>query len=168
MAYFAALLARTEDAWESADIDLDPVDDLDSLAEVMRQSAVDDNTVLLFVEHEDHWFAVVRVDGDDDPRVFVSDGAAVRNSAYAEMLLASDDETVDQLAEIPDVDAVDEEEAAAEPIGGPAGDAALLTDLGVDDDELLELSTREGLLPTDALTLIAEHVGAADALESVR
>jgi putative tRNA adenosine deaminase-associated protein len=166
VAYFAALLARTDDGWQSTEIDLDQVDDLDSLAHLMREAAIDEEPVLLFLEQEDLWFAVVRVDGDEDPRVFVSDRTAVAHSAYAEMLLSADEQLFENL-ELVDAGEESEEEATP-PATGPAGDADLLSDLGTDERELLALCAREGMLPTDALTTLAERAGAVDALESVR
>ena len=41
----------------------------------LREVGEADEPVLPFVEREDAWWAVVRVDGDEDPRVFVSDVA---------------------------------------------------------------------------------------------
>jgi putative tRNA adenosine deaminase-associated protein len=166
--YFAALIARTDDGWESTEIDLDEVDDLPGLADLMRDSAVDDGPVLLLLEQEDTWFALVRIDGDDDPRVFVSDHHAVLHSAYAEMLLPDPNDGLD----LDDFDAMveepaDEDEEEREPLpSGPAGDADLLADLGTGRDILREMCADS--LPSEALSVLAERAGAADALESVR
>jgi len=170
VAYFAALLARTDDGWESTDVELDQVDDLEGLADLMREAAIDEETVLLFLEQEDLWFAVVRVDGDDDPRVFVSDRTAVGHSAYAEMLLSADQDVFSDLEPVGvETDETEElGEDAPPPASGPAGDGDLLSDLGTDENDLLALCAREGMLPTEALTVLAERAGAVDALESVR
>jgi len=178
VAYFAALLTRTADGWEASDIDLDDVVDLDGLADLMRSSSAEDQISLLFVEQEDMWFGVVRVDGEDDARVFVSDAHAAVRSAYGEVLLgqllAATDTGVEDLLVLtePDDDELDEaepdDEEAADALTGPTGDADLLNDLGMTPEQLLELSAREGLLPTEALAEIAERAGCAEALESVR
>jgi putative tRNA adenosine deaminase-associated protein len=155
VAYFAALLARTDDGWDASDIDLDAVDDLAGLADLMREVANDNDTVLLFIEQEDIWFAVVRVDAEDeDPRVFVSDAAAVSRSAYGDVLLSEEDS------------GFGEDEESLAPVG-PSGDTDLLSDLGVGPAMLLKLC-REDLLPADALAEIAERVGCAEELEAVR
>lgn len=172
MAYFAALLARADDDWQASDIDLDQVDDLDGLADLMRESAADDGLVLLLLEQEDVWFAVVRVDGYEDPRVFVSDRAAVAHSAYAEMLLPElvedlDVDDLDIIAEVAygaDGDDGDDEEEPPPPVG-PAGEEELLTDLGVSAEKLGELGNGGA---SEALTAVAEAVGAGEALELVR
>ena len=88
--YFAALLARTEDGWEASDTELDDVETLADLADLAREAATDDETVLVCIEQEDAWFGVVRVDGEDDPRVYVSDAAAAARSSYGEILLTDE------------------------------------------------------------------------------
>jgi putative tRNA adenosine deaminase-associated protein len=179
VAYFAVVLARTEDGWDVNDVDLDEVEELSDLADLMRESADEDSDgpFLLFLEQEDLWFAVVRVDGEDDPRVFVSDRAAVEHSAYAEMLLeAVGEEKADAVGAddvLPDADADDENaddepEPAAVDASGPVGDQDILADLGTDAHTLVGLCTKEGMLPSEVLTYLAEQAGAADALESVR
>ena len=179
MAYFAVVLARSEDGWDVNDVDLDEVEDLSDLADLMRESANEDSDgpFLLFLEQEDLWFAVVRVDGEDDPRVFVSDRTAVEHSAYAEMLLeAVGEEKLDAGDAddvLPDVDADDEDadedaEPSAVDDSGPVGDHEILADLGTDAHALTGLCLKEGMLPSEVLTYLAEQAGAADALESVR
>ncbi|MEU2285419.1 hypothetical protein ABZ614_26370 [Streptomyces sp. NPDC013178] len=173
--YFAALLARTEDGWEASDTELDDVETLSDLADLAREASPDEDTVLVLIEQEDSWFGVVRVDGEDDPRIFVSDAAAAARSSYGEILLtdellgrdADSDDDLDSL----DLDGTEDGEddadeddgaAAAEAVPhGPVGDAAILDDLGVGEKELKSLSE-------DALTEIAEALGASEVLETVR
>jgi putative tRNA adenosine deaminase-associated protein len=177
--YFAVVLARHEDGWDANDIDLDGIDDLSDLADSMREgsSLADvDSTFLLFFEQEDAWFAVVRVDGEDDPRVFVSDSDAAALSAYAEMLLeaaggargvaAIEDLEADTAEDAEDADDADDEPEKLD--AGPVGDSELLADLGTDSESLLGLCAKEGLLPSEILTTLAESAGAGEALESVR
>jgi putative tRNA adenosine deaminase-associated protein len=161
VAYFAAMLARTDDGWSVSDSDLDEIDDLRGLVDSMRKTADDEKPVLLFVEQEDLWFAIVRVDGEDDPRVFVSDPAAASRSSYGDMVLAGLDDPV-SVAE----DGFEEDD------GGyltsePSGDEEIVADLGTPPAELLGLCG-EGVLPTEALTAVAERAGFADELESIR
>ncbi|MFD8812263.1 hypothetical protein ACFV23_12480 [Streptomyces sp. NPDC059627] len=174
--YFAALLARTEDGWEASDTELDDVETLSDLADLARESASEaDDTVLVFIEQEDAWFGVVRVDGEEDPRVFVSSAAAAARSSYGELLLTDellgrepkdDDDDLDALDldgtedGEPEAEADDDADGSAVP-AGPVGDAAILDDLGVSAKELLALSD-------DALSEIAEALGASDVLETVR
>ena len=39
-------------------------------------------TALFFLEENDEYLAIVRVDGDGDPRTFISDGRAVGTSTW--------------------------------------------------------------------------------------
>ncbi|MGW2249298.1 tRNA adenosine deaminase-associated protein [Kitasatospora sp. NPDC001660] len=184
VAYFAAVLARSEDGWDVSETELDDVETLADLADLARDAAQDDDSVLIFIEQEDAWFAIVRVDGEEDPRIFVSDGAAAARSSYGSVLT---DELVDQAgeSEFGDLDHLvveleDSEEAedlddeAADdtaPHGGvpvgPLGDSHLLTEFGLPSDELLALSG-EGAVPGDALEEIAEALGCGEVLEAVR
>ncbi|MER8099374.1 tRNA adenosine deaminase-associated protein [Kitasatospora sp. NPDC094016] len=178
MAYFAAVLARTEDGWDVSETELDDVETLADLTELARDSTQDDDSVLIFIEQEDAWFAIVRVDGEEDPRIFVSDGAAAARSSYGSVLT---DELVDQAgeSEFGDLDhlvvELEEDEEAQEqdedarggvPVG-PLGDAHLLTEFGLAAEELLALSG-EGAVPGDALEEIAEALGCGEVLEAVR
>ncbi|RKN07199.1 hypothetical protein [Streptomyces radicis] len=176
--YFTALLARTDDGWEASDTELDDVESLDELAELARASAPDDETVLVCIEQEGAWFGLVRVDGEDDPRVFVSDAARAMRSAYGEILLTDellgrepdDQDVLDQLVDLDGTEdgAVDEDEGDDEPAGpdavprGPLGDADILADLGIEAGTVLKLA------PDDALSEIADALGCADVLEAVR
>ncbi|MFF2141209.1 tRNA adenosine deaminase-associated protein [Kitasatospora sp. NPDC058190] len=178
VAYFAAVLARTEDGWDVSETELDDVETLADLADLARDSAQDDDSVLIFIEQEDSWFAIVRVDGEEDPRIFVSDGAAAARSSYGSVLT---DELVDQAgeSEFGDLDhlldeaeeAEDQDDEDADARGGvpvgPLGDAHLLTEFGLAADELLALSG-EGAVPGDALEEIAEALGCGEVLEAVR
>ncbi|MFC5145215.1 hypothetical protein [Streptomyces aureoversilis] len=174
--YFAALLARTDDGWEASDTELDNVETLADLADLAREASPGDETVLALIEQEGAWFGVVRVEGEDDPRVFVSNAVVAGRSSYGAMLvdelIGRDDTDADELDDL-DLDGTEdgepdpvEDEAegtdAAEPRpDGPLGDYELLSDLGVSGKELLAL---EG----DALGEIADALGCTDVLEAVR
>ncbi|MGW0736376.1 tRNA adenosine deaminase-associated protein [Streptomyces sp. NPDC002851] len=179
--YFAALLARTEDGWEASDTELDDVETLSDLTDLARDAApgADDETVLVFIEQEDAWFGVVRVDGEEDPRIYVSNAAAAKRSSYGEILLTdellgrepgSSDDSAD-LDELTDLDGTedgepehdaDETDSDAVPVG-PLGDSAILDDLGLSEKELLTMSANG-----DALNEIADALGASEVLEAVR
>ncbi|WP_031003323.1 hypothetical protein [Streptomyces sp. NRRL F-5727] len=177
--YFAALLARTEDGWEASDTELDDVETLADLADLAREAAADEGeTVLVFIEQEDAWFGIVRVDGEDDPRVYVSDAAAAARSSYGEILtseLLGDDDPDSELDELVNLDgtedgepehaADEDEDAAAGSAGiapaGPLGEGRILADLGMPERTLLAVTD-------DALGEIADAIGASDILEAVR
>ncbi|GGV83146.1 MULTISPECIES: hypothetical protein [Streptomyces] len=176
--YFAALLARTEDGWEASDTELDDVETLSDLADLARDASAEDDTVLVLIEQEEAWFGVVRVDGEDDPRIYVSDAAAAARSAYGEILLT--DELLGRKPgdDGPDLDSLDldgtedgepasaDDEDDTDTLGtithSPLGDAEILDDLGVSEKELRALQA------DDALSAIAEALGASEVLETVR
>jgi putative tRNA adenosine deaminase-associated protein len=173
--YFAALLARTEDGWEASDTELDNVETLSDLADLAREASPDDDTVLVLIEQEDAWFGVVRIDGEDDPRIYVSDAAAAQRSAYGELLLTDEllgrDPDVDDDLESLDLDGTedgesdsgDDEEGGADAVPhSPVGDSQILDDLGISEKELRALDA------DDALSSIADALGAAEVLETVR
>ncbi|MFJ8541789.1 hypothetical protein ACIRFH_07160 [Streptomyces sp. NPDC093586] len=181
--YFAALLARTEDGWEASDTELDDVETLSDLADLAREASPDEDTVLVLIEQEDAWFGVVRVDGEEDPRIYVSDAAAAARSSYGEILLTDELLGRDPGDDATDLDALDldgtedgesddddgadgDDDAAAGPgesavPHGPVGDAEVLEDLGVSEKELRSMSG-------DAVGEIAEALGASEVLETVR
>ncbi|MEV5878729.1 hypothetical protein AB0L75_31780 [Streptomyces sp. NPDC052101] len=176
--YFAALLARTEDGWEASDTELDDVETLSDLADLAREASPDDDTVLVLIEQEESWFGVVRVDGEDDPRIYVSDAAAAQRSAYGELLLTDEllgrepgADDVDDLDSL-DLDGTedgesesdeDDEEGGADAVPhSPVGDSQILDDLGISEKELRALDA------DDALSSIAEALGASEVLETVR
>ncbi|AKZ56689.1 hypothetical protein SAM23877_3644 [Streptomyces ambofaciens ATCC 23877] len=181
--YFAALLARTEDGWVASDTELDDVETLSDLADLAREASPDEDTVLVLIEQEDAWFGVVRVDGEEDPRIYVSDAAAAARSSYGEILLTDEllgrdpgddgadldaldlDGTEDGESDDEDEDGADGGDAAAgtaEAVPhGPVGDAEVLDDLGLSEKELRSMSG-------DAVGEIAEALGASEVLETVR
>ncbi|MET8568092.1 hypothetical protein [Streptomyces sp. NPDC004783] len=179
--YFAALLARTEDGWEASDTELDDVETLSDLADLAREASPDEDTVLVLIEQEDAWFGVVRVDGEEDPRIYVSDAAAAARSSYGEILLTDEllgrepgddgtdldaldlDGTEDGEPDDDDADGGDAEAGSGDSSvpHGPVGDAEVLEDLGVSEKELRSMSG-------DAVGEIAEALGASEVLETVR
>ena len=150
MSYFTAVLARDGDKWFPRNVDLEALESLDDLADALRAREVGDaEPVLAFIEREDSWWAVVRVDGDEDPRVFVSDVVGAAASAFSALL------------------EVDLDEDGSASTGGCAGDLDLLADLGTSPDDLQEMCDDE-MLPMDALAAVAEAGGFAEVLDSLR
>lgn len=156
MAYFAAALARTVDGWTGRDVDLDGVEDLEALTETLRDLYDDSPLILLMLEQDDEWMGVVRVEPDEDPRVFLSDRRAVHASDVAALLWEEEEE-------VPD-----EDDEAPPPIAEPVGDAELLSDLGTPGPALLDLCATEGMLPADVLTALGERAGFVDVLDGLR
>ncbi|GAB4064869.1 hypothetical protein GCM10028777_12560 [Angustibacter speluncae] len=91
MSFFTAVMASDGSSWRARDVDVEDCADLDDLADLMRGVALGDDPVLCVIEREDGWFALVRVDGEDDPRLFVSDYAAAMAGHYEPVLSAAGD-----------------------------------------------------------------------------
>jgi putative tRNA adenosine deaminase-associated protein len=177
--YFAALLARTEDGWQASEPDLDDVETLADLSDLARRAGDEEETVLVFIEQEDAWFGVIRVDGEEDPRIYVSEAAAAARSSYGEILLTDevlgrDPEDLDDLVDLDGTEDGDDDDAAAvtgpsedHVPAGPLGETELLADLGMSGKELLALSG-DGALTGEALGEIADALGCGEVLEAVR
>ncbi len=160
MAYFAAAFARSGGDWTGTELDLDEVETLDDLADLGRELLTDDGLVLILLEEEDDWFGVVRVEGGDDPRVYVSDAAETMRSPVGSVLASA---VAEQLRD------GDEDDGPVSVLpAGPYGDADLVSDLGLTGDGLNELALATGLSPSEAVASMAERLGFEPALESVR
>jgi putative tRNA adenosine deaminase-associated protein len=170
--YVASALARINGAWFGDDVELVDVEDLDGVVELLREVIGDDaETGLMFVEEDDEWFAILRIDADGDPRVFMSDARVVSSSDIAPLFaeaaievtaLEEDDEESDE----GDDDEDDDEGAQID--GDPAGDTALMSDLGTSASRLLALCAEEGQLPSDVISSLCESAGCLDVLEKLR
>lgn len=157
MPYFAAVFARVQGGWTGREVDMGDLETLDEVAEVMRDAAGEDAVALLFVEEDEEWLAILRVDGVDDPRVFISDVRAPLESELAALLYVQ-----------ADGDADSEDSQARTVASEPGGDLDLLEDLGVPGDEVLVLTAGEGLLPADVISAIAELLGFTSELDKLR
>lgn len=170
MPYFAAALSRRGPDWSGDELDLKGVEDLDAVIDAIRQFGDDADTQVLFVEEDDEWFAVVRVDEDGDPRVFLSDGRAMETSELAALLgeaaaVADPPEDVDDTDDEADDD---DDEDAVLVSGDPVGDPELLADLGTPSARLLALCAAEGQLPADIVSALCESAGCLEALDALR
>jgi putative tRNA adenosine deaminase-associated protein len=160
VSYFAAALARTAAGWTAQEVDLDGLADVDEVADRVRDVDGDADTALLFVEEDDEYLAILRVDADaDEPRVFVSDGLAAGSYPLAGLFAGA----VEPAAAAP----ADDEDAPP-PGSEPVGDADLLSDLGTPRRELLALVNHERTLPADVISEVCERAGCLNELETLR
>lgn len=162
MPYFAAALARTGESWTAREVDLDEVETIDDVVELLHEVDEDAETTLLFVEEDDEYVAIVRVDtADTEPRIFISDGRAANTYPIAELL---SDETGPADNDVTD----DDDTGSLGHDSEPLGDGSLLSDLGTSTPELLELCAHEGSLPSDVISAVCEKAGCLDEIESLR
>ncbi|HEY8534065.1 MAG TPA: tRNA adenosine deaminase-associated protein [Micromonospora sp.] len=163
MTYFAAGVARGPAGWTAEEVDLGGVSDLDEVVERLREVDPDADLSLLFVEADDSYLVIVRVDEEDDPRVFGSDSAFADESRLGAVLLG-DVETAATVGS-------GASDAAATLVGpgfDPVGDPELLADLGVPGKRLLALCAKEGMLPQDVTAEICQAIGCGDQVEELR
>lgn len=149
VSYFAAVFARTDTGWVGTEAELSEVETAEDVTDLMREAAVETSgdPVVLLVEENDEWFAVLRLDDEDEPVVFLSDARAGSASRLAGIL-------VQYVGVIPE----GEDE--------PCGDPALIEDLGVDAKRLLALCERGA--PADALFTLAEEAAFAEEYDRIR
>ena len=162
MSYFAAALARTPAGWTAEELDLDGVSDVDEVADRVRDVDGEAETSLLFVEEDDEYVAILRVDaGADDLRVFVSDALAAETYPVAGIFAGAVEENLSAASD-------DEDDDVAAPESEPVGDADLLADLGTPRRDLIALVTHERTLPADVISEVCERAGCLDELEMLR
>lgn len=165
MAYTATVLTRRGPTWTGQDLDLAEAEDLDGVVDLLRDLAAPGATTLLFVEEDDEYIGIVRFDGEEDPRAFISDRRAVETYELAGRVFG-DTVPVDETD--PDPDPEEDEDTGGLADAVPAGDADLLADLGTPVADLLRLCAEEGMLPSDVTYTVCEKAGCVDVLEEVR
>lgn len=151
MTYFAVAAVRSGTQWTAHEIDFDGVDDLDDVADRLRDVADDAAISLAFVEADDEYLTVLRLDDGEDLRLFSSDAEFADSSKLGGILLAdvTDGEPVEMDAD-------------------PVGEADLLTDVGISAQNLLALCAKDGILPSDITAEVAARLGIEDEIEELR
>jgi putative tRNA adenosine deaminase-associated protein len=169
VSYFAAAAVRGEKGWSAAEVDLVGVADIEEVADRLRDVDPDATVSVLFVESDDAYLVVLRLDEGEDLRVFGSGGAFAEESRLGALLLGDVETAVPDLDEV--VAEATEEVAVAAPVDPdvePIGDADLLADLGVPAARLLALCAQEGMLPSDVTAELCIAIGAGDAVDQTR
>ncbi|MEV0651123.1 tRNA adenosine deaminase-associated protein [Phytomonospora sp. NPDC050363] len=151
MTYFAVAAVRTGTKWTAHELDFDGVEDIDEVADRLRDVADDADVSLAFVEADDEYLTVLRLDDGEDLRLFSSDAEFADSSRLGGILLAdvTDGEPVEMDAD-------------------PVGESDLLADLGVSSDALLALCAKDGMLPSDVTAEVASGLGIVDDIEELR
>jgi putative tRNA adenosine deaminase-associated protein len=173
VAYFTAVIARAGSGWRARDVEVDDATSLEDLTDALRSVAVGDQPVLAVIEHEDEWFALVRVDGDEEPRLFVSDLYSASHSHYGPLLApAADVDSADEVAEDDDEDGDEDGDREAEEedpkVAAWAGETDLLEDLGISGRTLRKLVEENGEDPGAVLAEVGEGVGFVELLDALR
>ncbi|BCJ53553.1 hypothetical protein Asp14428_50280 [Actinoplanes sp. NBRC 14428] len=171
MSTFAAAVARGKNGWTASELELAGLADIDEVVDRLRDVEPDADLSLLFVEADDQYLVILRLDEIEDLRVFGSDSAFADESRLGALLLA-DVETpaleIDELASGGGSDDDEDDRPAADPDADPVGDVELLADLGVSSHRLLTLCALEGMMPSDVTAEICQKLGCGDELEELR
>ncbi|HWS35839.1 MAG TPA: tRNA adenosine deaminase-associated protein [Actinoplanes sp.] len=166
MSIFAAAVARGKNGWTASELDLSGLADIDEVVDSLRDAEPDAELALLFVESDDEYLAVLRLDEGEDLRVFASDSAFAEESRVGSVLLGEVETPVLELDDLAGQD--DEEDTPPEPDADPIGDADLLADLGINAKRLLALCGMEGMMPADVTAEICQRIGCGDEMEELR
>lgn len=172
VSYFAAAAVRGPKGWAATELDLSGAADVEEVADRLRDVDPDADVSLLFVESDDAYLVIMRLDQGEDLRVFGSDSLFAEESRLGALLLgeieapALEIEDAEELVEPADSEAA--EQSAGEPDVDPIGDADLLADLGISAHRLLTLCAREGMLPSDVTAEVCQALGCGDEVEELR
>ncbi len=162
--------------WSASEVSLAGAADIEDVADRIRDIDATADVSLLFVESDDAYLVVLRLDHGEDLRIFGSDAAFAEESRIGALLLSDLAHPAVELAAA-DLDAVeldpeepdDEVEAPPAPADAdPIGDADLLADLGVSASRLLKLCSHDGMLPSDITAEVCQAVGCGDEVEELR
>jgi putative tRNA adenosine deaminase-associated protein len=170
---FAAAVARGKNGWTASELELTGLADIDEVVDRLRDVEPDADLSLLFVEADDLYLVILRLDEGEDLRVFGSDSAYGDESRTGALLLGDIEAPaleIDDLA-APPVAAEDDDEddrPAADPDADPVGDAEILADIGISSHRLLTLCALEGMMPADVTAEICQRLGCGDELDELR
>lgn len=176
VSYFAAAVVRDKDGWTADEVDLGGVADVDEVADRLRDVNPDAEVSLLFVESDDAYLAILRLDEGEDLRVFGSDSTFAEESRLGALLVGDLKAPALEFDDVSDLDAGREtavtsdgdDEPATDPDVDPVGDADILADLGISTQRLLALVAREGMMPADVTGEVCRVIGADDQVEELR
>jgi putative tRNA adenosine deaminase-associated protein len=189
MPYFAAAVVRSAEGetagtgWSASEMMLTDASDVEDVADRLRDVDPAADVSLLFVESDDSYLVIMRLDGGEDLRVFGSDSAFAEESRLGALLLgevsrpaleleALANETLEpespELGAEPDESNVDTLPSPIVTDIDPAGDADLLADLGVPAGKLLQLCFHDGMLPSDVIAEVCQAIGCGDEVEELR
>ncbi|MEU4618394.1 tRNA adenosine deaminase-associated protein [Actinoplanes sp. NPDC023801] len=172
MSIFAAAAARGKNGWTASELELSGLADIDEVVDALRDTEPDADLALLFVESDDEYLAVLRLDEGEDLRVFASDSAFAGESRVGSVLLGEVETPALELDDLADgaeaADGDDGDDKPVDPDADPIGDAELLADLGVSSQRLLALCGMEGMLPSDVTAEICQKIGCGDEMEELR
>jgi putative tRNA adenosine deaminase-associated protein len=149
--------------------------DTEDVADRLRDIDPGADVSLLFLESDEEYLAILRLDHGEDPRVFSSDAAFAGESRVGALVLGAEPTSsveIDAQLTSPASEDAEPPMGARDPgsptIAETAGDPALLGDLGVSAWRLLDLCTNEELRASDITAEVCMAIGAGDEVEELR
>jgi putative tRNA adenosine deaminase-associated protein len=162
MASFVAVLSCDRGRWRGEEVSLADCESVTDIADVALDA--DGPLRLVLIEEDDEYAAIVRVDDDEEPRAFLSDGHAAE--AYPLAAVIADDLDEAYRGDPGDEDILEDAPPAHE--SAPVGDTDIVEDLGTPADDLLRLCAAEGMLPIDLLLAVCDKAGCGSAFDDLR
>ncbi|MGH3658544.1 MAG: tRNA adenosine deaminase-associated protein [Micromonosporaceae bacterium] len=184
MSYFAAAVVRGPKGWAASDFNLSGVSDVEDVADRLRDFDLEATLSLLFVEIDEEYLVLLRLDDGEDLRVFGSDSVLMGESRLGAVLVADlepPDHGIDIPDDLEDAEAADDtgdpdtgDPGTGEPAtppdtaADPVGDVDILADLGIGSGKLLAMCAQEGKLPSDVTADVCELLGCGGEVEELR
>ena len=169
MSTFAAAVARGKNGWTASEVELTGAADIEEVVDRLRDAEPDAELSLLFVEADDQYLVILRLDEGEDLRVFGSDSAYADESRLGAILLSDIEAPALEIDELTaGGDDEDDDQPAPDPDADPVGDAELLNDLGISAGRLLTLCGLEGMMPADVTAEVCQRIGCGDEMEELR
>lgn len=154
---FAVVAWDEAGTWHLTQLPTEHVVSLAGLIDAVRRRIGDSGAVGMVSIDED-FFILIRVVGDH-VRLMISDATAAHEWSIARELLQHVEEPLPIVD--PDAEVVDEDDVV------PAGDLALLSDLGFSAQHLAELCSASDLFPDEMLATIARRIGFSDEFDAL-
>jgi putative tRNA adenosine deaminase-associated protein len=178
VSYFAAAVTRGAKGWAATELDLNGAADIEEITDRLRDVEPEAQVSLLFVESDDVYLVILRLDEGEDLRVFGSDSVFAEESRLGALLLGDVEEPALEIDDVGKPRAAgpsgeagaggEQEPATGTPDIEPIGDPDLLTDLGLPAHRLLTMCAQEGMLPADVTAEVCQAIGCGDEVEELR
>ena len=167
MSAFAAILSCTKGRWRASEVSVADCESVADMGELLDEFGGE--VRLLAIEQDDEYAAIIRCDaGEDELRVFLSDGHSADSYPLAELIAEELDPVT--LGGADGDDGIDEDDDDVPPVheSAPLGDASVVEDLGTAPADLIAMCLHQGTLPIDVLVAVCEKAGCIDQFDAVR
>ena len=143
---------------------------MEEVADRLRDVDPDAEVSLLFVESDDVYLVMLRLDQGEDLRVFGSDAAFAEESRLGALLLGDIEAPVLEIDDDGRRGADDEggDEPAVDPTPTPSATPTCSPTSACPPQRLLDLCAHEGMLPGDITAEICQPIGCGDEVEELR